>query len=70
MAQQNKNVKVLKMVEFIKLFDQQPHRFSTPWSSLALYAKEKKSSEKAALEEWVISLCLGDNDKSLGAIFV
>ena len=63
------------MVEFIKIFDQYPHRFNfgiffNSIDSLALSAQEKKSSEKVALEEWVFSLCLGDNDKNLGASFV
>ena len=34
-----------------------------------LSAEEKISSENAVWEKWVISFCLGDNDKSLGESF-
>ena len=38
-----------------------------------LYEKKQRkkaiSSENAVREEWVISVCLGDNDKSLGERF-
>ena len=72
---ETKNVKVAKMVEFIKTCDQYPRRFNfgnffnsiilpTPISShpptQPLSAGEKKrSAENAVREEWVISFCLG-----------
>ena len=67
-----KNVKVAKMVEFIRTCD---HTlvglilvfFSTPLLHFLL--EKKKSSENAVREEWVISFCMGDNDKNLGGGF-
>ena len=65
-----KNVKVPKMVEFIKPCDQYPRRFNFGnfFNSIILFPRfcwwKNRSSENAVREEWAISLS-GGNDKNL-----
>ena len=61
---ETKNVKVAKMVEFIKTCEQYPRRFNFVhfFNSIILppfLLGKNRSSENAVLEEWVISFCLG-----------
>ena len=70
------NVKVAKMVEFIKIGEQYPRRFNFDkfFSSIILSSPtfcwgKNRSSENAVQEEWVISFCLRGNDKNLGESF-
>ena len=79
---ETKNVKVAKMAEFIKTCDQYPRRFNfgnffnsiillpspKPHPLLILLGKNR-SLENAVREEWVISFCLGSNDRNLGEGF-
>ena len=76
MAQKkNKNVQVAKIVKFIKTCDQYPLRFHFVNFFICKFSNffncwgKNRSSENAAWEEWVISFCLGDNDKNLGGEF-
>ena len=56
-----KNIKVAKMMELIKTFDQYPHK----WSFFQLHNPSpfllggNRVSENAVLVKWVISFCLG-----------
>ena len=75
-----KNVKVAKIVEFIKTCDQYPRRFSFSnfCNSIIIPPSpppppfclgENRSSENAVRQEWVISFCLGGDDENLAQSF-
>ena len=69
---ETKNVKVVKMVEFIKTCNQYPRRFNFGnfFNSIIFsLSAEEKSSENAVQEEWIISFCLGGND-NLGRVLL
>ena len=71
-TKQTKKVKVAKMVEFIKTYDQYPCRFNFHnfFNSIILPPPfcwgKNRSSENAVREEWVISFCLGVMTKTWG----
>ena len=69
------NVKVAKMVEFIKICDQYPRRFNFGnfLNVIILFphsAGEKKIFRKRCLEGMGNSFCLGGNGKNLGRILL
>ena len=69
----NKNVKVTKMVEFIKTCDQIPRRFNFGTFFISIIVcppfGKNRSSENAVQEEQVISFFVWGNDKNLWESF-
>ena len=67
------NAKVAKMMEFIKTYGEYTCRFNFgiffQIHNPPLLLEKNRSSENAVHREWVISFCLGDNDKKLEESF-
>ena len=70
------NAKVAKMMEFIKTYGEYTCRFNFGiffFKSIILLSpfllEKNRSSENAVQQEWVISFCLGDNDKKMEESF-
>ena len=67
-----KNVKVAKMWNLSKLVTDTFVNFGNSFNSTILSPlspQEKISSKKDVRKEWVITVCLEDNDKNLGESF-